>query len=279
MILSMESYSIVKRLGEEKAFELLKRIGFDACDYSFYYEGTDLLGDDYLENAKRTKKNLDKAGLLCNQAHAPFELSEGEPFDLSCPNYLLNVRSIEYAAYIGAKNIIVHFIYTQNREDLYAYNQKYFKSLEPYAKKFGIKIAVENDFERRDGKKLPLPDSCEQYVSFINDLASDSFVSCIDVGHASMFYDPAEFIEKTGGALVKALHVHDNDLDEDKHMFPMTGDINWNALCDALKKTNYSGDFTLEVIKGFYKIPDELLEDALVFLEKIGRYLIKKVEG
>ena len=133
---------------------------------------------------------------------------------------------------------------------------------------------MENDFERRDGKKLPIPDSCEQYVSFINDLASDSFVSCIDVGHASMFYDPAEFIEKTGGALVKALHVHDNDLDEDKHMFPMTGDINWNALCDALKKTNYSGDFTLEVIKGFYKIPDELLEDALVFLEKIGRYLI-----
>ncbi len=279
MLLSMESYSIVKRFGEEKAFEMLKKTGFDACDYSFYYEGLDLLKDDYMENARKTKALLEKSGLLCNQAHAPFEISEGETFDTSCYNYLIVVRSIEYAAYLGAKNIIVHFIPTKNREDLCNYNQKYYKSLEPYAEKFGIKIAVENDFERRDGKKLPLPASAEIYSKFIKELDSPWLVGCVDVGHASMFVDPAEFIKNTEKGIVQSLHIHDNDRNEDKHMFPMTGDINWNALCDALKKYGYSGDFTLEVIKGFYKIPDELMEDALVFLAKTGRYLMKKTEG
>jgi len=277
MLLSTESYSITTRFGEEKAFELLKKAGFDACDFSFYYNGIELLGDDYLENARKTKEMLNRAGLLCNQAHAPFEITEGEPFDISCHNYKIVVRSIEYAAYIGAKNIIVHLICTENRKNLYQYNREYYKSLEPYAEKFGIKIAVENDFERRNAKILPVLNYPEEFSEFIEDFNSEWIVGCIDIGHAAMFNDPAEFVSKTTGSLIKALHVHDNDLIEDLHSFPMTGNINWNGLCDALKKAGYTGDITLEVTKGFYKIPDELVEDALCYLAKIGRYLISKI--
>ena len=88
MKLSMENYTLCCRFGEEKAFEILKKSGFDACDYSFYYEGEALLRDDYLINAEKTKAALDKAGLLCNQAHAPFGVVEGDRFDVSNENYL-----------------------------------------------------------------------------------------------------------------------------------------------------------------------------------------------
>lgn len=277
MLLSTESYSIMSRFGEEKAFEMLKKAGFDACDFSFYNNGVALLGDDYMENARKTKAMLDKAGLLCNQAHAPFDIVEGEPFDISCQNYKAVVRSIEYAAFIGAKNIVVHLICTVNRENLYQYNQKYYKSLEPYGEKFGIKIAVENDFERRNGKILPVLNYPQEFSGFIEKLNSEWIVGCIDIGHAAMFNDPAEFISKTNSALIKALHIHDNDLYEDLHLFPMTGNMNWYGLCDALKKANYTGDFTLEAIKGFHKIPNELVEDALIYLAKMGRYLIKQI--
>jgi len=98
MLLSTETNSVVKRFGQEKTFTLLKQSGFDACDFSFYNHGVSLLGDNYMENAQNTKALLDKAGLMCNQAHAPFDLVEGEPFDLSCKHYLTIVRSMEYAA-------------------------------------------------------------------------------------------------------------------------------------------------------------------------------------
>ena len=279
MLLSTETNSIVKRFGEEKAFEMLKRTGFDACDFSFYNSGVGLLGDDYTENARRTKELLCKAGLLCNQAHAPIDITEKDSFDISCLNYKNVLRSIEYAAYIGAKNIIVHLICTKNRADLYKYNREYYKSLEPYAEKFGIRIAVENDFERRNGKVLPVLNYPEEYGEFIKSLNSDWLVGCVDIGHAAMFNDPAEFILNTNGSLIKALHVHDNDLIEDLHLFPLTGHINWYSLCDALKKVNYTGDFTFEAIKSFDRIPNELIEDTLVYLAKMGRYLMNLIKG
>ena len=277
MLLSTETNSIIKRFGEEKAFEMIKKSGFDACDYSFYNETAKLLADDYMEKAKTTKSLLDKAGLLCNQAHAPFNVLEGDPFDIDCDNYKAVIRSIEYASYLGAKIIIVHLICTKNRADLYKYNREYYKSLEPYGKKFGIKIAVENDFERRNGKILPVLNYPEEFSEFVENLNSEWLVGCIDIGHAAMFNDPAQFIAKTNGSIIKALHIHDNDLHEDLHLFPMTSHINWYSLCEELKKANYSGDFTFEVIKSFDRLPNELIEDALIYLAKMGRYLMNLI--
>lgn len=276
MLLSTETNSIVKRFGEEKSFEMLKKSGFDACDFSFY-ENVEVLSENYIENAKRTKTLLEKNELLCNQAHAPFNLVEGEPFDISCQNYKDIVRAIEYAAYIGAKTIVVHLICTSNRDDLYQYNQAYYKSLEHYGKKFGIKIAVENDFERRNGKILPVMNNPVEFSSFIENLNSEWIVGCIDIGHAAMFQNPTDFILKTNNSIIHALHIHDNDLYEDLHLFPMAGNINWFDLCNALKKINYTGDFTCETIKSFARLPNELIPDALIYLSKIGRYLINMI--
>ena len=246
-------------------------------DFSFYDNRFEILGDDYMENAKQTKAMLDKAGLLCNQAHAPFDLVEGEPFAVSCLHYKMIVRSIEYAAYLGAKTIVVHLICTANRENLYSYNQKYYKSLAPFGEKFGIKIAVENDFERRNGEILPVLNEPLEFCAFIENLNSEWLVGCVDIGHAAMFQDPVEFISKTNGKVVQALHVHDNDLHEDLHLFPLTGNINWRSLCGVLKNVNYKGDFTFEAIKSFAKIPGDFMEETLVYLAKMGRYFIKQI--
>ena len=59
MLLSTETNSVVKRFGQERAFEMLKKTGFDACDFSFYNNGVELLGDDYMKNAEKSKAMLD----------------------------------------------------------------------------------------------------------------------------------------------------------------------------------------------------------------------------
>lgn len=279
MLLSMENYTLCCRFGEEKAFEMMKKSGFDACDFSFYYEREKLLGDDYMKNAARTKAALERCGLLCNQAHAPFRMGEGEAFDVSNENYLHIVRAMEYAAFIGARYIVIHLIVTENRDSLYEYNLKYFSSFEPYCKKFGIKVAVENDFERRCGRILPMLENPEEYKSFIKDLDSDCFCGCVDIGHAALFNKPCEFIRQLDAEVLKVLHVHDNDLNDDKHMFPCTGEMDWNKICTALSEIGYDGDFTLEVIKMLDKFEDELIEDAILLLSKTGRHLINKIKA
>ena len=45
-------------------------------------------------------------------------------------------------------------------------------------------------------------------------------------------------------------------------------------VCAALREIGYSGTFNLETDGAVCMYPAELAEDAMVFLEKIGRYFI-----
>lgn len=49
MKLSVEAYAVTRKLGDAEAFRAIKNAGFDAVDYSYYWENeTDtVLGDGY----------------------------------------------------------------------------------------------------------------------------------------------------------------------------------------------------------------------------------------
>ena len=90
-------------LNDDETFKLIKEAGFDGVDYSFFTKETlndewrALETDDCLSTAKEIKRLLDKHGLVCTQAHAPFNFSYGEDMSLSCRNYLDLVNSIKMA--------------------------------------------------------------------------------------------------------------------------------------------------------------------------------------
>ena len=70
MKLSVELYSVAKIFGDLKAIELIKQAGFEAIDYSYYYEKEceEVLGENYKEYAQELRAHLDRVGLSCNQA-------------------------------------------------------------------------------------------------------------------------------------------------------------------------------------------------------------------
>ena len=149
MKLSMESYVPVRRFGEKEGLKMIKDAGFDCVDFSFC--GLDLdapeFGEGYIEHAKEVRAHLDEIGLECHQAHAPYVMNYESTFDLSDGNFCATVRSIEGAAILGAKAIVVHTVAVpQSIEEftMWEFNQRYYKALVPYAEKAGIKIAVEN---------------------------------------------------------------------------------------------------------------------------------------
>jgi len=275
MILAMESYVPCETLGEEKGLELIRRSGFDGVDYTFFSpSGNAQLGDDYMERANNTKALLKKYGLVCNQAHAPFFFRYTDGDWEKSPLWRDVNRSIEYAAYIGAKQIIIHHLNVPKTVDFVEYNLAYLRSYEPAAKKFRIRIGVENG----GGVKQLLP--------LLEQLDPQYYVCCIDTGHANGtdYNRTAEqCIEMVPSGRLQALHINDDwglsGKESDIHFVPFLGRINWDAVLHALAAQNYTGDFTLEIVGYLLDyLPKEVHPEALALAHAIGRLLIKKFE-
>ncbi len=90
---------------------MVAEAGFDAIDYSYICnkESEEVLGADYINYAKNLRAHLDKAGITCNQAHAPFTFEYGMNVDITEKKYLYIVHAIESAAIIGAKKYCCSF--------------------------------------------------------------------------------------------------------------------------------------------------------------------------
>ena len=285
MLLATHTYTLVNKFGYEKAFAMIKNAGFDAVDYSLFYDPNRwLLQDDYLEKARAIRKAMDAAGLVCRQTHSPFEgakiyrgLEYGDPWTEDCPEYLETIRGLEVSAILGANHTVVHNLETPEGVDIMEYNYQFYKSLQPYAEKFDIKIAIENIFSKDLEKKI-FPErigSAENMNALYKRLNSDRFVLLVDTGHARIAnIQPQDLIrELTPGAL-QGLHIQDTDTTWDRHLPPYASIINWEAVMQALKDTGYQGDFTYELAAG--SVPDQLAESFLAYTAAIGRYLIKR---
>lgn len=282
MRLSIDIDRVIQALGELRAIKAVKEAGFDAYDFGFFNEQKNaaLMGSDYKRYYIDLRKETDRIGFVCNQAHAPFPVAYGSNFNISDKMYLAVVRSMECAAILGAENIIIHPIVVPDDVDEHECNKEFYKSLEPYAQEFGIHIGIENlykrDLKRRTFKGVfGTPDKMQRLIC---ELDSDRFVMCLDTGHAALTgVEPEEYILGMDNTLLGALHVHDTDYLDDTHTLPYLGKHNWEAICKALKTIDYKGDFTFEIPCFTGMFGSAMIPDALVFSAKIGRHLIGEI--
>lgn len=285
MRLSVETYIISKKFGDEKAIEMIKEAGFDCIDYSFYWFKEDLrekaLGKNYMQYARMIKSCLERSGISCNQAHAPFELSFDNRLDVSDERYAELVRSLEFAAELGAQNIVVHAISVPSDVDYEEYNFRFYKGLEPFCSKFGIRVAIENLFGFDAKRKYHVGKfgTPEALGGIVKRLDSEWFTACVDIGHAAITgTEPEDFIRGMGGELLGALHVHDNDYLYDRHTLPYIGNFDWDKVTSALADIDYKGDLTLEIFNFLRGFDDELIPYVLKLCAETGRHLIRKIE-
>lgn len=282
MLLAIESFRPCDEFGMEEGLKKIKEAGFDAVDLSFYWGATQkLLGDDYREKALFIKETLKKYGLTCSQAHAPFDLTYGMPWDDSCFEYLSIKRAIEACGIIGIDHIVVHGIKVSPEppvsERSIQLNYDYYKTFEPLCEKYGVKIAIENL-----SGAFSFPDLLNQIVRKMD---SKWFTGLVDVGHAWLHskVSAGDFIRQLDKGIICGLHIHDNHGTEhmlDEHLAPFMGTIDNKDLLKALIEVGYEGEFTLELPRflGFYQ-EQGLLVPALKFSEQIGRKLIADYEA
>lgn len=279
----------------EECALMVKKAGFDAVDYGLFamIEPTNPLnGDHWLDAAEKAKTIYQNAGVPIVQAHAPFQFKGlDQPGALKEQAYPRIVRSIEAAAAMGAKHIVVHpwhhIPYYENRQELLELNVEFYRSLIPVAKNCGIKIAVENMFQRDKLRGGYIVDSTcsrpEEFCRYIDTLNSEYIVACLDIGHTVLIsgnVDPWDFIRILGRDRLKTLHVHDNDYKNDRHITPFSGSIDWYKVTEALGQIDYTGEMVYECLINnvVNKLTKNMYPTVLEHMARIGRHLIEQVE-
>ncbi|MBQ7118823.1 MAG: sugar phosphate isomerase/epimerase [Oscillospiraceae bacterium] len=285
MFLSVSTAGIEPKIGMENAIRAIKKAGFDAFDLSLHNlkaDGNPVESDSYMDFAKRVKKAADEAEIICNQSHATFPPEKFGDEEYNKATFEKIRREMEIAAYVGAPVIVVHATKPMPKGyDAAEENLRFYRSLIPFCKEYGIKVAVENLFEwdeLRDRRKPCGIGTSEKLSAFMEKLPKEQFTVCFDVGHAAINVENPEDAIRNLKGKIGCLHIHDNDFVVDRHLVPYLGKADWDEICRALVETGYSGDFTLETVHFDGAFPEELIGVALEFEAKVGRHLINKIK-
>lgn len=285
MKLSINHGAICRALGLEPGLRYLKEIGFDNIDYTFIeqdpHAAKSQLSGDFRQEMADVAALLKEIGLGCTETHSPIPTRVwprtfhfGEEMALSNPHFADMVHALEATALLGATQSVFHGLAVPDGGDSAQYmdfNYKYFKTLEPYAREFGVKIGIEN-LEKISGNLY----KAEWLDHLLDMLDSDQFYAHVDLGHAAASETtPDEFLRGIKRGRVQGLHFHDFNTQE-AHIIPGLGVTDWDKVAETLAEIGYEGDLTMEV--SLSKFPRALLPAALKFSAEIGKSFIKKFQ-
>ena len=235
MRLSTSTSDIASRLGLEKTIDVLAAAGYDCidfsqCDESIY--GVDLSKAYFVE----LRKYAEDKGVTFNQSHAPFASSFKDE-EKTKKRFTEITEAIKRASYLGVENIVVHpcqhLAYAEkgNPELLFEYNMEFYSRLIPYCEEYGIRVAVENMWQRTGMINHSTCSRPAEFIRYIDELNNDCFVACLDIGHAALVReDLPDFIRALGNKRLKCLHVHDVDGTNDSHTLPYFGVVQWEKV-------------------------------------------------
>lgn len=284
MKLSTAIGTFERAFGMKGAIDLLADAGFDALDFTAYYEeySTDAYSKEYYTDIR---KYAEDKGLYFNQAHGPDGSSFANP-ERNQKRYEEVIATMKHASYLGVKTIIIHpcqhmnYYKKGNPEKLFEYNMNFYRSLIPYCEEFGIKVALENMWQYPGMISHSTCSRPEEFIQYVDELNSEWLVACLDIGHSVVCREqPDAFIRKLGGKRLQNLHIHDVDGTNDSHTLPYFGITDWDSVMEALAEVNYTGELTYEA-GGFLKEkPLELYPQYAKLMEQTGRYLIQKFEN
>ncbi len=150
-----------------------------------------------------------------------------------------------------------------------AYEECYFRSqqeiadLEKDARRLGVRIAIENVWN----KFLLSPLDMARYV---DELQSDAVGVYFDVGNVLQFGFPQQWIRYLGGRIVK-VHVKDfsRAVGNITGFVPLlAGDVDWPAVREALSAIGYA-DYVTAELTPYAAYPEQLIRDAAGHLSLI----------
>ena len=212
-----------------RSLELLAEVGFDAVEYSHYAHWS---ASDVAEVARMTAD----LGLVGWSVHAAF--FGGNPWDaggLQAVTAMLR-HAGEVALALGC-GVVVHHPSAKSVDDtarMEAELAALFGAWQP-----GFRFALENLADRAQ---------MDSVVALAEQLGPERAGICVDTGHANLKADlGAPLALRLAGERLITTHLQDNHGTRDEHRPPGDGDIDWEAVGDAIADIGYRGCLMIEV--------------------------------
>ena len=305
MIISAQNECMRNRFGERRSLEMMKEAGFTGLDFTVdLMDDFDevVMGPGAMKKAAEIRDLTADVGIPIVGAHAPFEFRSGMAMDESEPKFRRLVRAIEFAGACGAPLIVTHALKLPQEEWLedveeeqkrtFDLNIKWYGILEPYARKAGIRIAVENlcTLDRNGALSTRLLGDAKSYTAMLDALDPAVFTGCFDVGHAHLSTHDAPSFIREAGKYIHFLHIHDNNGKTDAHLMPAFREleapsksksytIRWKEVAEALRDIRYDGPFNYEITTWYRTFSDALLPEALALSVKAAEPMMRIIEG
>ena len=308
MKICVQTGDVVDELGAEKGYALFKKAGFGGIDWNLdhawkpgdvrkgIYGGNCIFEkplDEVVEYYKEELEIIKKNGLTISQAHAPFPCwvrEYPEFLDYAIEAYK---RNIEFCDYVGCPRLVIHGVsYSLADEvntpaDIYALNEKLYTSLIPTLLECKVTVCLENLFVTYNGVNYQgcCSDALKaaEFIDMLNEKAGrEVFGLCLDTGHANILHHDLRVVIQQYGKRIKCLHIHDNNGAKDQHRAPITGTIDWNHFCAALREIGYKGDLSFETYAqtcAASKFDESMVYPWLKLICETGKVFRKKITG
>jgi sugar phosphate isomerase/epimerase len=152
----------------------------------------------------------------------------------------LNLKLFQGAKNIGAEYVIMHLygkdVPGRSEEETMSLAREAVCAFLPEAEKSGVRIAIENLSEKW---------SIRQINTILDDIGHPLLGIWFDTGHSAIYGRVEHELERCKNRLL-GLHIHDNNLENDDHMIPFRGKIDWKAFASVLVQIGYRGPLILE---------------------------------
>ena len=274
--------------GFEFCIELCARAGYQYLDLNLceaMNPNSRLRQDNWESYVKEIAAMGRRWGVEFPQSHLPYYniFGHNEDAKVKLMEELIR-RCIIASGELGVKWTVTHpgTLYSAGPDSTKSMekNLEYYAVHLATAKKAGVGIALENDFEYQ------APPYQRIYCADVNELCelADAFNDtsigvCYDFGHANLCGGFHRENLKIIGKRLRATHVQDNHFTGDDHLMPFFGKTDWKAAMAGLAEIGYDGDLTFEIQEFARYMPNELKHLAVELSVKIGNYLLELYEG
>lgn len=219
----------VSGLTDEAYIDTIADLGF-SCTFS---------GGFGNERNEKVANLLAKRGMKYETLHASFNGINNIWLDNEDGERMLSrlFANIDSCVIAGAPIAVVHLSSGMTPPSITDIGRARFEKLVRYAQQKNVRIAFEN--------QRMLANLAWALETFST---SDGVDFCWDCGHESCFTPGREFMPLFGDRLV-CTHIHDNFgvFNQDDHMLPFDGKIDYNRFAGHLNKAGYKGSLMLEV--------------------------------
>lgn len=276
----------------EETMETIHRVGFNVLDMSFYeysYEGGAFLQNDW-------EAWIHSAAETATKNNIQFIQSHGYTYRFLNPVYeknqekkeyeeLLVKRSLQCCHILGVKTVVLHpdmdITAEKPLENAWEMNRTYFQEYLEYADKLGMRLAIENMTQYSGKTENIFFSNGNEIAEFIDSFHDDRIGVCWDFEHGEIRkQNQIEELAAIGKRLY-ATHVSDTASDNYEpfmHILPFSGETHWKEIIMQLKHIDYTGCFSFEAHNFAKKLPDGLIDEALRYAYKVGKYLVESGE-